>query len=258
MPSSPKGVSMKAVWLALSASMRELSWSSTAAITTTPGRLTGQRRRLFCYSHEGEHRLRSSGAEAGSRADAVELTAYSGTNYACGHMATSTLRNFLFAVALLSIAVHAHARPADASACKGFDRAASIALQTMKAKAEEQKIGGAAVLACFEGDSIQSWSSKMLVVGRMKDEPTATGKGSNLLGIAYAKAAEMADTLKDSGSGVRPPMLGEYGWKGGVIVPIKGGHIIAAFSGGKSEQDAATSRVGAAKIVEEMKRRRLW
>ena len=114
------------------------------------------------------------------------------------------------------------------------------------------KNGGVAVLACFEGDSIQSWSSKMLVVGRMKDEPNATNKGSNLLGIAYAKAAEMADTLKDSGSKVRPPMLGEYGWEGGVIVPIKGGHIVAAFSGGKSEDDVATSRAGAAKTVELM------
>ena len=62
----------------------------------------------------------------------------------------------------------------------------------------------------------------------------------------------MADTLKDSGSKVRPPMTGEFGWEGGVIVPIKGDHIIAAFSGGKSEDDVATSRVGAAKIVEEM------
>ncbi len=119
----------------------------------------------------------------------------------------------------------------------------------MKTKAEELKIGGVAVLACFEGDSIRSWSSKMLVVGRMKDSPTATDKGSNLLAIAYAKAAEMADTLKDSGSKVRPPMTGEFGWEGGVIVPIKGGHIIAAFSGGKSEDDVATSRVGAGKML---------
>ena len=174
------------------------------------------------------------------------------TDYNGRPMLTSTFRKFLFAVALFLVAVHAHAQPADASACEGFDRAASTALQTMKAKAQELKIGGAAVLACFEGDSIQSWSSKMLVVGRMKDEQTATDKGSNLLAIAYAKAAEMADTLKDSGSKVRPPMTGEVGWEGGVIVPIKGGHIIAAFSGGKSEDDVATSRVGAAKIVEEM------
>lgn len=134
----------------------------------------------------------------------------------------------------------------------GFDAAAGPALQAMKARAEELKIGGAAILAYFEGDKIESWSSKMLVVGRMKDDQTATDKGANLIGIAYAKAAEMVDTLKDSGSGVRPPMTGEFGWQGGVIVRVKTGYIIAAFSGGKSEDDVAVSRVGAAKVIEEV------
>ncbi|MBB5059794.1 hypothetical protein HDF16_004523 [Granulicella aggregans] len=134
-----------------------------------------------------------------------------------------------------------------------FDASAGAALQSMKARAEELKIGGAAVVAYFDGDKIESWSSKMLVVGRMKDEPTATDKGSNLLAIVYAKAAEMADTLKDSGSKVRPPMTGEFGWEGGVIVRVKTGYIIAAFSGGKSEDDVAVSRVGAAKIVGDLR-----
>ncbi len=132
----------------------------------------------------------------------------------------------------------------------GFDVAASAALQAMKARAEDLKIGGVAVVAYFEGDRIQEWSSKMLVVGRMKDDPTAADKGSNLLGIAYAKAAEMADTLKDSGSKVRPPMTGEFGWEGGVILQLNTGHVIAAFSGGKSDDDVAVSRVGAAKAAE--------
>lgn len=131
-----------------------------------------------------------------------------------------------------------------------FDAATEPALLAMKAKAEELKIGGAAVLAYFEGDKIESWSSKMLVVGRMKDEQTATDKGSNLLAIAYAKAAEMAETLKDSGNAGRPPMTGEFGWQGGVIVKVKTGYIIAAFSGGKSEDDVSVSRAGAAKMVE--------
>jgi hypothetical protein len=135
-----------------------------------------------------------------------------------------------------------------------FDVSAGAALQVMKVRAEELKIGGAAVLAYFDGDKIESWSSKMLVVERMKDEQTPSDKGSNLLAIAYAKAAEMADTLKDSGSKVRPPMTGEFGWEGGVIVRVKTGYIIAAFSGGKSEDDVATSRAGAAKIVEELRK----
>jgi len=32
-----------------------------------------------------------------------------------------------------------------------------------------------------------------------------TTKGNNLIGIAYAKSAEMADTLQNSGTAARPP-----------------------------------------------------
>jgi hypothetical protein len=125
-----------------------------------------------------------------------------------------------------------------------FDGPANSALAAMKKRAEELGIGGVAVVAYFEGDKIRSWSSKMLVIGRMRDEPSQTDKGANLIGIAYAKAVEMADTLKDSGSQVRPPMTGEFGWKGGVIVRGKNGYLIAAFSGGKSEDDVKISRAG--------------
>jgi hypothetical protein len=129
-----------------------------------------------------------------------------------------------------------------------FDATADAALVAMRARAQELGVTGVAVVAYFEGDTIQAWSSKMIVVGKLRDEPTATDKGSNLLAIAYAKAAEMADTQKDSGSGVRPPMTGEYGWKGGVIARAKAGYVIAAFSGGKSEDDVAISREGLAKL----------
>ena len=135
--------------------------------------------------------------------------------------------------------------PRPVTSAKHFDSAANAALLAMKKRAAELNITGVAVVAYFEGDSIQSWTSKMLVVGRMKDNPTATSKGSNLLGIAYAKASEMADTLKDSGSQVRPPMTGEFGWTGGVILSGKSGHLIAAFSGGKSEDDVKVSHAGA-------------
>jgi hypothetical protein len=125
-----------------------------------------------------------------------------------------------------------------------FDSLAYAALFAMKKRAEELGIGGVAVVAYFQGDKIESWSSKMLVIGRMRDEPSDTNKGANLIGIAYAKAVEMADTLKDSGSQVRPPMTGEFGWKGGVIVRGKNGYLIAAFSGGKSEDDVKISTAG--------------
>jgi hypothetical protein len=130
----------------------------------------------------------------------------------------------------------------------GFDKNADAALAAMRKRAGELGIGGVAVVAWFEGDVIQSWSSKMVVVGRHKDEPAGDNKGTNLLAIAYSKASEMADTLQASGSKVRPPMTGEFGWSGGVIVRGKTGYWIAAFSGGKSEDDVAVSQAGLATI----------
>jgi uncharacterized protein len=130
-----------------------------------------------------------------------------------------------------------------------FNRLADSALQAMRKRAEELGIGGVAVVAYFDGESIKSWSSKLLVIGRMRDEPSASSKGANLIGIAYAKASEMADTLKDSGSNTRPPMTGEFGWNGGVIVRGKNGYLVAAFSGGKSEDDVKISRAGVAQLA---------
>jgi len=88
----------------------------------------------------------------------------------------------------------------------------------------------------------------MAIVGRMID-PKACVNGNNLLGIAYAKSAEMADTLENSGTAKRPPMTGEFGWQGGVIAQVKigktgSGHIIVSFSGGKSEDDVEVSKAG--------------
>jgi hypothetical protein len=152
------------------------------------------------------------------------------------------------ALLLSAASLPAQDKPADsapgAAASRPFDEMADKALLAMKKRAEELKIQGVAVVAYAEGDSVQSWSSKMLVVGKLKNAPAQNKKGDNLLGIAYAKAAEMADTLKDSGSGVRPPMTGENGWQGGVVAKGKTGILIAAFSGGRSEDDVKASRAG--------------
>jgi hypothetical protein len=129
---------------------------------------------------------------------------------------------------------------------KKFESVADQALAAMRKRAEELKIGGVAVVSYAEGDTVQGWSSKMAVVGHMKDAPTADSKGNNLLGIAYAKAAEMADTLQNSGAAKRPPMTGEFGWQGGVVAKSKTGYIIVAFSGGKSEDDVQVSQAGLA------------
>ncbi len=135
-----------------------------------------------------------------------------------------------------------------AARAPGFDGVADAGLAAMRKRAAELHVTGVAVVAYFEGEDIQSWASRMEVIGRRKDAPTATDRGNNLLAIVYAKAAEMADTLKDSGSHARPPLTGEFGWEGGVIVPGRQGWLIAAFSGGKSADDVQVSRAGSAEM----------
>jgi hypothetical protein len=151
-----------------------------------------------------------------------------------------------FLIVLLALPAFAQSTspPANPRPGKIFEELADSALIAMSRRAEELKIKGAAVVAFIEGDTTKSWSSKMVVVGAMKDAPTEKNHGANLLAIAYSKAAEMAETLKDSGNASRPPMTGETGWQGGLIKKGKTGYLIAAFSGGPSESDLKVAQVG--------------
>ena len=144
---------------------------------------------------------------------------------------------------LIAISVSLAATNLHAASPKKLDALESQALEVMKKKATELNISGVAVVSYAEGDTIQGWTSKMAVVGRITD-PKASEHGNNLLGIAYAKSAEMAVTLQDSGTAKRPPMTGEFGWQGGVIFKGKAGYIVVAFSGGKSEDDVQVSKAG--------------
>jgi hypothetical protein len=125
-----------------------------------------------------------------------------------------------------------------------FEDPANAALSAMRVRAGQLQVTGVAVVAFAEGDNVTSWSSKMLVVGNMTKPASQNDKGSNLLAIAYSKATEMASTLKDSGSGIRPVLVGEVGWQGGVVARGKTGVLIAAFSGGRSEDDVKISKAG--------------
>jgi hypothetical protein len=146
-----------------------------------------------------------------------------------------------FALWIASVTVASGKAPKPVSA-KQFDTAARAALAAMKTRATELQINGVAVVALVPGERVESWQSQMAIVGYMTDHKSE--KGNNLLGIAYAKAAEMADTLKDSGTAGRPPMTGEFGWQGGVVWRTARGVVIVAFSGGKSEDDVSVSRSG--------------
>lgn len=121
---------------------------------------------------------------------------------------------------------------------KIFIKQADKCLAMMEGVARKLQIKGTAVLAFIPGEKTETWISKMKVIGFF------TNKDSNTLGIAYTKAAEMADTFIDSGSGIRKPLTGEYGWQGGTIKKVNGGYILAVFSGGTGEQDLAVSKDG--------------
>jgi len=154
-----------------------------------------------------------------------------------------TLRtSCLFLLTLSLTVVPSVAKTPKAVSGRQFDGVARAALAAMKARANELHINGVAVVAFAPGQRVESWQSQMAVVGYMTDQKSE--KGNNLLGIAYAKAAEMAETLKDSGTAGRQPKTGEFGWQGGVVASTGRGIVIVAFSGGKSEEDVQVSKAG--------------
>jgi uncharacterized protein GlcG (DUF336 family) len=132
---------------------------------------------------------------------------------------------------------------------QAFSDLADQALQAMRERAETLKIKGVAVVAYVPGDDVKAWSSKMLVVGQLTSQSSTNDPGSNLLGIACSKAAEMATTLKPSGNAGRRKMTGETGFQGGWIAKGKNGWLIGAFSGGRSDQDLQVSKTGVAVLA---------
>lgn len=128
---------------------------------------------------------------------------------------------------------------------KEFEEFVEVVLLKMKNKAEEIGIIGVALISYIDNSSSDKWISKMQIVNSMKLLPEKDNEnrkfGVNLIAIAYSKAAEMVDTLKNSGTGLRKPMKGEFGYKGGLIKKLKAGYILIAFSGGSEEEDLVVS-----------------
>lgn len=121
---------------------------------------------------------------------------------------------------------------------KIFIEHADKCLDIIEQAAQKISIKGVAVIAFIPGDVTKSWISKMKVVGAL------TNGKSNFLAIANSKAAEMADTYKDSGSGLREPMSGEFGYQGGIVKKVNSGYILAVFSGASGEQDVEVANEG--------------
>jgi len=119
-----------------------------------------------------------------------------------------------------------------------FIQRADECLALIEQASKKISIQGVAVIAYIPGNVSVSWISKMKVVGNL-----TSGK-ANLLGIAYTKASEMADTHRDSGSGIREVYSGELGYQGGLIKKVNSGYILAVFSGGSGEQDLEVAKIG--------------
>jgi hypothetical protein len=131
---------------------------------------------------------------------------------------------------------------------KIFINHADDCLDLFEQAAQKESITGVAIIAFIPGDATESWISKMKVVGRLADNE------ANLLAIAYAKASEMAVTLKNSGNSARKSINGELGYMGGVIAKIDGGYLVGAFSGGSGQQDVDVSELGLEWLAEKFKK----
>jgi hypothetical protein len=119
-----------------------------------------------------------------------------------------------------------------------FLNTATSALLEMENTARELEIVGVALVAFVPGVNTTGWVSKMKVVDAIGDDE------ANFLAIAYTKAAEMVMTYQDSGSEVRPPLRGEFAYKGGVIRKVRSGYVLATFSGAHWTKDLKVSQTG--------------
>lgn len=112
-----------------------------------------------------------------------------------------------------------------------FIKYADEALELMTQEALKMNIKGVGIVCYIPGNETKSWISKMIVV-----KTTGTQK-QNFIAVAHSKAAEMAETLINSGSNIREVKTGEFGYIGGVIKKIDSGYLLATFSGATGEQD---------------------
>jgi uncharacterized protein GlcG (DUF336 family) len=130
---------------------------------------------------------------------------------------------------------------------ENFQIAAEKMITEMEKHARKLGVRGVILVASMD-DTGFSWLSRMKAVDAIKvisdnPEPQAY-PGYNFIGIAYSKAAEMADTKLNSGSKIRPAFQGEFGYKGGVIKKINSGFILTVFSGATGEQDFEIAQAG--------------
>ena len=130
---------------------------------------------------------------------------------------------------------------------ENFQTVAGEIVSAMENHARKLSATGVILVASMD-DKGFSWNSQMKAIERMKDIPDNLEghqyPGYNFIGVAYSKAAEMADTKLNSGSKVRPAFQGEFGYSGGLIKKVSTGYFLTVFSGATEELDKEIAQVG--------------
>ncbi len=130
---------------------------------------------------------------------------------------------------------------------ENFQVVAGRMITEMEKHARKLGVKGVIVVASMDVAGF-SWVSQMKAVETMKAIPENPAQekypGTNFIAVAYSKAAEMADTKLISGSNVRPPYQGEFGYQGGMIKKVPSGFILTVFSGATGEQDFEIAKAG--------------
>lgn len=123
-------------------------------------------------------------------------------------------------------------RTALVEACNEMDR---------KARAMDMK--GVAVAAVLPKNSQVDWIGEMKVVDKTYNIDDS-GKGWNLVAIAWSKAGEVLVSGANSGNPERTCMVGELNFVGGAYDENEDYKFAFAFSGGISEDDLIVAQHG--------------
>ena len=130
---------------------------------------------------------------------------------------------------------------------ENFQIKASKIIDAMEKQASKLQVKGVILVNRMDknGHSWESFMKAVDIIKKVPDNPEGHSyPGYNYIGIAYSKAAEMADTKLNSGSEIRSPYQGEFGYPGGAIKKINSGYLLTVFSGATGEQDFEIAQAG--------------
>lgn len=114
--------------------------------------------------------------------------------------------------------------------------------EVMAKKAKSMNMQGVAVASVLPKETQVDWVGEMKVV----DTPynLESGKGWNLVAIAWSKAGEVIASGANSGNPERKCLMGELNFVGGAYDETEHYKFAFAFSGGLSEDDLLVAQYG--------------